>query len=268
MPDQVSKFEHQRAQLAASLSAVADSMRNCAQMAETFAKIVSDSTYSPENAELLHESTKGKRKAALSPEEGDGTKKRKRNTKPKDPNAPKRPASSYILFQNEVRKELKEQHPNLSNSDLLGMISEQWKHMSEEQKETYNQAMKTAKIQYSEEKKAYDNRTPEEIEAANAAAAAALTLKKANSKPRGPKAAAAAAAAPVKARPPPTIDEVSPSSESSEDEDSEEEAHPEPKRNQPDTESSDEEEEPQPAPKKRRGASVQPKEKSKKGSKA
>jgi UDP-N-acetylmuramyl tripeptide synthase len=76
------------------------------------------------------------------------------------------------------------------------MISEQWKHMSDEQKEasrvicltmsfpflkratqTYNQAMKMAKAQYSEEKKAYDSRTPEEIQAANAAAAAALLVR-------------------------------------------------------------------------------------------
>jgi hypothetical protein len=134
-------------------------MRNCAQLAETFAKVVNDPAYSQEAADMLHgmlhnlframhahasdrlhpvaseESAKGKSKAAHLLEDGEGTKKRKRNTKPKDPNAPKRPASSYILFQNEVRKELKEQHPNLSNADLLGMISEQWKHMSDEQKE-------------------------------------------------------------------------------------------------------------------------------------
>ena len=79
--------------------------------------------------------TKGKRKAASSPEDGDASKKRKRPIKPKDPNAPKRPASSYILFQNEVRKELKERHPELSNTDLLSLISEQWKSMSDEQKE-------------------------------------------------------------------------------------------------------------------------------------
>lgn len=72
MPDQVSTFEshraqvclflpppqkfpvsYQHAQLASSLVAVADSMRNCAQMADTFAKVVSDSTYSPETAEIL-----------------------------------------------------------------------------------------------------------------------------------------------------------------------------------------------------------------------
>ena len=43
--------------------------------------------------------------------------------------------------------------------------------------QTYNQAMKTAKAQYSEDKKAYDNRTPEQVDAANAAAAAATSVR-------------------------------------------------------------------------------------------
>ncbi|KAF8164910.1 high mobility group box domain-containing protein [Crassisporium funariophilum] len=264
MPNQVSKFEFHRAQLAASLTTLADSMRNAGSVAETFAKIVTDMDFSPEAADLLH----GKRKAALSPEDDGAPKKRKRNTKPKDPNAPKRPASSYILFQNEVRKELKERNPLISNSDLLGMISEQWKNMSEEQKETYNQAMKTAKAQYSEEKKAYDNRTPEEVDAANAAAAAVTSIKKA--KPRGAKAVPTPAPVAVQALPA----AASPSTATSEDEDSEEEETRLPvKHIEPDSDSSDDEEEaePEPAPKKRRGASAQPvvhKEKSKKASKA
>ena len=133
----------------------------------------------------------------MSPEDVDASKKRKRTIKPKDPNAPKRPASSYILFQNEVRKELKERHPGLSNADLLAMISEEWKSMSDERKQasrvlsissstlvltyyvelqTYNQAVEKAKAQYSEDKKAYDNRTPEQVDAANAAAAAAISV--------------------------------------------------------------------------------------------
>lgn len=37
----------------------------------------------------------------------------------------------------------------------------------------YNQAMASAKERYSADKKAYDNRTPEEVAAANAAAAVA-----------------------------------------------------------------------------------------------
>ena len=43
--------------------------------------------------------------------------------------------------------------------------------------QTYNQAMKTAKAQYSEDKKAYDNRTPEQVDAANAAVAAAVSVR-------------------------------------------------------------------------------------------
>ncbi|KAF8898163.1 high mobility group box domain-containing protein [Gymnopilus junonius] len=263
------KLDIARAQLMESLVAVADTMRTAAQAADVFSKLLKE--YSPD---LHDDHTKGKRKAASSPEEDDGHKKRKRNTKPKDPNAPKRPASSYILFQNEVRKSLKKQNPELNNAELLALIAEQWKTMPDEQKEaspTYNQAMRDAKALYSEEKKAYDNRTPEEVEAANAAAAAALALKKANAKPRGPKPAAATAE--IKARPPPPPQEVSPSSESSEDEDSDEEEpapKPKSKKAESDTSSSDEEEEEEePAPKKRRGASVQPPaSKSKKNSKA
>ncbi|CAA7259584.1 unnamed protein product [Cyclocybe aegerita] len=260
-----SKFDLHREQLAASLTGLAESMRNCAQFAETFAKIVNDASYAPEVAEYLNaahdESAKGKRKAAASPDDADGPKKRKRTQKVKDPNAPKRPASSYILFQNEVRKELKEQHPNISNMDLLAMISEQWKNMSDDQKRIYNEAMKTANALYSEEKKAYDNRTPAEIEAANAALEAARALKKAKSK-RGPKPAAAAPAPAVQARPPPAPEEVEPSTEASEDDDSEEEENTTrkaPKQAEPDSDSSEEEEaSPEPAPKKRRGTSAQP----------
>jgi hypothetical protein len=43
--------------------------------------------------------------------------------------------------------------------------------------QTYNQAMKTAKAQYSEDKKAYDNRTTEQVDAANAAVAAAVSVR-------------------------------------------------------------------------------------------
>jgi hypothetical protein len=147
-------FPYFISQFATGLADVAESLRSCAQFADAFAKIVADTPYSPDTAALLQgtspmrsptrvltkipgasESGKGKRKIAHSPDEGEAPKRRKRNTKPKDPNAPKRPASSYILFQNDVRKELKERHPKLSNADLMGLISEQWKKMSQEEKE-------------------------------------------------------------------------------------------------------------------------------------
>lgn len=67
-----------------------------------------------------------------------GKKKRKRaapgEKKVKDPNAPKRPPSAYLLFQNEVRKEMQEKFPNSPYHDVLNKISERWKKMSEEEK--------------------------------------------------------------------------------------------------------------------------------------
>jgi len=77
---------------------------------------------------------KGKRKE-VAIDDAEGGKKRKRSSKPKDPNAPKRPASSYILFQNEIRAQLRQEFPHLSNPELLAVISDKWKNMSEAEKE-------------------------------------------------------------------------------------------------------------------------------------
>lgn len=70
MPSDTSKFDVHKAQvrvsfflliilfilfqLVTSLSAVADSMRNCAKMADVFAKILQDTEYFPETVEAIH----------------------------------------------------------------------------------------------------------------------------------------------------------------------------------------------------------------------
>ncbi|KAF8351078.1 hypothetical protein F5887DRAFT_935823 [Amanita rubescens] len=185
-------FEQHKSQLLNSLAAVADSMRKCASVADAFAAFVDGGASSVDSPVALmlrdlavaakpdvaadDKATGGKRKRKS--EAGDDTEApKRRKRKPKDPNAPKRPASSYIFFQNEVRKKLKASNPNMSNSELLTMISKQWQEMSEEDKAVYHQFMADAKERYSQDKKAYDNRTAEEVEAANAAAAA-VSIKK------------------------------------------------------------------------------------------
>jgi hypothetical protein len=63
--------------------------------------------------------------------------KRKRapaEKKEKDPLAPKRPASAYLLYQNEVRAATKEKYPNLSYHEMLNKISAQWTAMTVEEK--------------------------------------------------------------------------------------------------------------------------------------
>jgi len=177
-------------QLVESLNNVAEAMRICARVAEGFAQVIQHSPLSANALQALHfpqtlsdapeksttttATTATKRKAKALEPEGEGTKK-KRVRKPRDPNEPKRPASSYIMFQNDVRKELKSQNPNVSQSDLLQMIAKQWSEMTEDQKsvrlffahrfqfcllssprpQVYSQANATAKERYSAEKAAY-----------------------------------------------------------------------------------------------------------------
>lgn len=130
-------------QLIGSLGAVAETMRNCATFAEQFAQLIAPVTYPgapvifpngqlPQMPPPHIEPTGGKRKARGG-EDGEG--KRKRKSKPKDPNAPKRPPSSYLLFQNEVRQELKIKYPNMSNNELLAKISKIWSEMPKEKKD-------------------------------------------------------------------------------------------------------------------------------------
>lgn len=138
---------HFSTQLAASLTAVAESMKTAAALAESFAALVKDSSFSgASHVTRVHAHTRltaspgvadgdkksKKRKGTVEDDADDKPTKRKR--KVKDPNAPKRPASSYIMFQNDIRKDLKEKNPQLNNVDLLALISQKWSEMSEEDK--------------------------------------------------------------------------------------------------------------------------------------
>jgi len=171
--------EVSRMQFAQSLNAVADALRNCAHIAENYAAAVRHSGIG-----LLPETAGGKRKAQAL-EDGTGKKKRKPRV-PKDPNAPKRPASSYLLFQNDIRAELKKKHPGTSHSDLLSMISKQWQQMTEDEKAVYNEATAHAKEKYVAEKAAYDARDPKDPAFAAKAAAAATPAKKATKATKSP----------------------------------------------------------------------------------
>lgn len=55
--------------------------------------------------------------------------------KGKDPNAPKRPMSAYMLWLNANREKIKSDHPGISITDLSKKAGELWKAMSKEKKE-------------------------------------------------------------------------------------------------------------------------------------
>ncbi|GJJ07650.1 hypothetical protein Clacol_001855 [Clathrus columnatus] len=86
-----------------------------------------------------------------------GKKKRVvKEKKPRDKDAPKRPPSAYLLFQNEVRKEIKNEHPGMTNHEILQEVSKLWNTVSEQEKKTYLKSHNDLKTKYDEEKAAYD----------------------------------------------------------------------------------------------------------------
>ncbi|KAJ7590566.1 high mobility group box domain-containing protein [Mycena floridula] len=188
MTDTIRQLEKHRKEYEESVTSVAESMRNCVEMAEKFAKSLRNLNLIPmANGNGLD--AKGKRKAGTDEPEERG--KRKRVTKPKDPNAPKRPATSFLLYQNSRRPDVKKAHPEMSHSEIMTAISQEWSAISAEDKAEWIQKSEVEKAKYDVALKAYAARSPEEVAAADAATAAALAEKK---KPRAKKTPVAKAA--------------------------------------------------------------------------
>lgn len=83
----------------------------------------------------------------------------RKNTKAKrkDKNAPKRPRSSYIYFHSdpEVRKRIKEEHPNAAGTEITSLISKEFKKLQEKDKQYYDNKAKDDKIRYAREMTEY-----------------------------------------------------------------------------------------------------------------
>lgn len=58
----------------------------------------------------------------------------KKLLKKKDPDAPKRPFSPYMLFVTSFREQLKAKHPNATFSEVAKLMAESWKELPEEEK--------------------------------------------------------------------------------------------------------------------------------------
>jgi len=153
----VAQLERQKLTLIASLSSVAEQMRHCANVADHFAQMLTEASFNGNLSVPLYAGSK--RHGA---EDGDigGTSKKRRTTskKAKDPDAPKRAASSYIFFQNDLRQELRKQHPDSTPAEIMTRVSKQWAEMTPEQKAPYERLQAEAKQRWEAEKRAYDER--------------------------------------------------------------------------------------------------------------
>jgi hypothetical protein len=63
---------------------------------------------------------------------GEGAQKRKR--KPHDPNAPKRALTSYFLFMQDHKPQIKEDHPDWTAAQISAESERRWENISEEEK--------------------------------------------------------------------------------------------------------------------------------------
>jgi non-histone chromosomal protein 6 len=74
----------------------------------------------------------------------------------KDPYAPKRPMSAYLFFGQEARPRIKEENPDATFGEIAGLLSAEWKEITEKEKKPYNKKAAAAKAKYEKVKAAYD----------------------------------------------------------------------------------------------------------------
>ena len=108
----------------ASFKEIASAMKRCVSIIDDYTRLSPSSLPEPIIKPSLVPTPSGEVKKE----------RKQRTTKPKDPNAPKRPPSPYILFQNEVREGMRKSNPEMPYKDLLGAISLKWKDLPENQK--------------------------------------------------------------------------------------------------------------------------------------
>lgn len=90
-------------------------------------------------------------------ENGDHPHGRRRGPKaPADPNRPKRPASAYLIFQNEVRRDMQAAYPDRPYHEILGKISERWNQLTDAEKKHYTDITVAQKVQYEKDKARYE----------------------------------------------------------------------------------------------------------------
>lgn len=95
--------------------------------------------------------------ASYTPPQGEGgAKKRKK----KDPNAPKRPLSTFFLFSQDERPAVKALYPNYSVGEIAKELGERWNKVSPEVKAKYELKATQAKQNYEVEMGKYRGKKP------------------------------------------------------------------------------------------------------------
>jgi len=116
-----------------------------------------------------------KRAAAEKKKKAPATKRRKTTKKgggkkkggKKDPNAPKRPRTSFMYFSQEARDDVKKDNPDISFGEIGKELGKQWKKMKAADKKKYDKLAEKDKARYEKEKAKYDGKKSDKEESEN-----------------------------------------------------------------------------------------------------
>lgn len=86
---------------------------------------------------------------------GGGKKKVAKKKVKKDPNAPKKPMSAYLLFSTKMRASIKEEFPDMNFGDLARKIAERYKALPADEMEKLTEKAKEDKAKYMKVMAAY-----------------------------------------------------------------------------------------------------------------
>ncbi|KAI9222646.1 HMGB family protein [Blastocladiella britannica] len=76
------------------------------------------------------------------------TRKPRQPKKYKDPTKPKRPMTAFFLYSGDHRDTIKEANPGMRVGDIAKKLGEQWRGLSEEEKDVYNKRNQQDKKRY------------------------------------------------------------------------------------------------------------------------
>ncbi|WWD18981.1 hypothetical protein CI109_103438 [Kwoniella shandongensis] len=164
------EMEAKRQEMITSFREIASAMTRCVQVIEDYTSLSPNHLTKTDFSQIA-----GGVQAALAPLNGhviDGInvssiapgaldlkkERKKKEKKIRDPNAPKRPPSAYILFQNEIRDDIRNSNPGMAYKDILGIISQKWKDLTDSQKKVYEGLYQNAHKTYQAEEQAYSKR--------------------------------------------------------------------------------------------------------------
>ncbi|KAI8580842.1 hypothetical protein K450DRAFT_234834 [Umbelopsis ramanniana AG] len=81
--------------------------------------------------------------------------KKKRKHKEKDPNAPKRPVSSYLYFCNDRRAHIKKEQPSIDPKEMVSLLGKEWQALDEAARKQWERKASEDKERYQKQLEVY-----------------------------------------------------------------------------------------------------------------